>query len=82
MMGGNPKPAQKDHMSDWKDLIPGILNETGNLNNKQILWNLQRAANAMQSETGLDYWNTDEGQAELLRRLQADAKKPDDSTRS
>ena len=81
-MGGDPKPVQKDNMADWKDFIPGILNDAGNLNNKQILWNLQRAASAMTSRTGLDYWNTDDGQAELLRRIQSESKKPDDSTPS
>ena len=61
MREGDPKPAKMDNLVDWKDFIPGILNEAGDLNNKQVLWNLQRAAGIMKSRTGLDYWNTDDG---------------------
>ena len=77
MREGDPKPAKMDNLVDWKDFIPGILNEAGDLNNKQVLWNLQRAAGLMKSRTGLDYWNTDDGQAEILRRIHRESKPPD-----
>ena len=79
-MGGNPKPASEFKPGKWKDLIPGILNEIGSFTNDQILDNLRKAAGIMQDETHSDYWLTDEGQSELLRRIQARSESPPSAT--
>jgi len=50
--------------------LPGIINDAKNFSNKEILANLSRASNLMKNDTGADYWTSDEGQAELLRRIQ------------
>jgi hypothetical protein len=75
-MGGDPKPVMKDNLAEWKHVIPGIVNEAGNLSNDQILWNLKRAAGIMASQTGLNFWLSDEGQSELMRRIQMETEPP------
>ena len=79
-MGGNPKPVEtskaKDDIGEWKQLIPGVLKDSRNYTNAQVLANLKAAASAMQKRTGLDFWITDDGQAELLRRNQSEQGPP------
>ena len=75
-MGGDPKPVKEFMPGEWTQFIPGILNEAGNFTNKQILENLRKAAAVIQSKTWNDYWLSDEGQAELLRRIHAGSKPP------
>ena len=59
---------------EWEKLIAGILNDAKNFSNVQILENLKRTSALMQADTGIDYWTTGEGQSELLRRIQSEAK--------
>ena len=74
-MGGNPKPvAPNPDLSEWAALLPGILNDAKNFSNGEILANLARASNLMMNSTGADYWISDDGQAELLRRIQLESK--------
>ena len=87
-MGGNPKPADNPrpkpdgHMNtEWEKLIPGIMNDSKKFSNSEILLNLRKAANIIQRNTGIDYWTTDDGQAELLRRIQAESKPPPATSR-
>ena len=75
MMGGNPKPV-KDKNDDWQNLIPGILNKAGKLTNRQVLEHLGMAATSLRNSTGFDYWLSDAGQSELLRKIQDEAKPP------
>jgi len=73
-MGGNPKPvAPNPDLSEWAALLPGILNDAKNFSNGEILANLARASNLMMNSTGADYWISDDGQAELLRRIQLES---------
>ena len=70
-------PAQEPAaQANWRDFIPGILNDSKNFTNGDILANLRRAAEILNQETGLDYWITDEGQSELLRRVQSESQPP------
>ena len=82
MKGGNPKPASDLESDEWKKLIPSILNDIGNFTNEQILHNLRKAAGIIQGKTHSDYWITDEGQADLMRRIQASSKPPSSIARS
>ena len=75
-MGGDPKPVKEFEPGEWKNLIPGILDEIGNYTYSQVLDNLQKAANAMQSKTRNDYWLTDEGQSDILRRIHKRSRPP------
>ena len=75
-MGGDPKPVKEFEPGEWKNLITGILNEIGNYTNSQVLDNLQKAANAMQGKTRNDYWLTDEGQSDILRRIHERSRPP------
>ena len=79
-MGGVPKLV--DNLAEWQAVIPGIMNDAKNATNSQILANLQWAAEIMSRQTGLDYWVSDDGQAELLRRIQAEGKPPSSHPRS
>jgi len=74
MREDHPKPAQ-DHaaQAQWQDLVPGILNDSKNFTNGDIIANLRKAAGILQQNTRLDYWTTDEGQSELLRRFQSES---------
>ena len=76
MKGGDPKPVSEVETDKWKELIPGILGDIGNFTNLQILDNLRKAAGIMQGKTHSDYWITDEGQSDLLRRIQARSESP------
>ena len=62
--------------NEWEKLIPGILNDAKNFSNVQILENLKKAATIMQVSSGTDYWISDEGQSDLLRRIHAESKPP------
>ena len=65
MMGGNPKPvATQPDISESAKLVPGILTDANHFTNVEILENLKRASVLMKNETGVDYWTTDDGQAE------------------
>ena len=75
-MGGDPKPVKEFEPGEWKNLIPGILNEIGNYTNSQVLDNLQKASNAMQGKTRNEYWLTDEGQSDILRRIHGRSRPP------
>ena len=75
-MGSGPKPVKEFEPGEWKNLIPGILNEIGKYTNSQVLGNLQKAANAMLSKTRNDYWLTDEGRSDILRRIHERFKPP------
>lgn len=70
-MGGDPKPAEGID-ENWRKLIPGILNEAKDFSNTEVLQNLKKAAVLLQN----DYWLTDEGQSDLLRRIHADSRPP------
>ena len=72
MREDHPKPAQ----ARWQDLIPGVLNDSKTFTNADILHNLRKAAEIIQQNSGLDFWTTDEGQAELLRRIHAESSPP------
>jgi hypothetical protein len=52
------------------------LNEIGDYTNSQVLDNLRKAANAMQGKTRNDYWLTDEGQSDILRRIHERSRPP------
>ena len=69
-------------MGEWQKLIPGILNDSKSYSNKEILYNLRQAAGIIQQSSGIDYWITDDGQSELLRRIQADSKPPSSAPHS
>ena len=60
-------------MGEWKKLIPGILNGSKSCSNADILFNLLKAAEIMQQNSGMDFWTTDDGQSEVLRRMHADS---------
>ena len=75
-MGGDPKPVKEFEPGEWKNQIPGILNEIGNYTNSQVLDNLQKVANVMQGKTRNDYWLTDEGQPDILRRIHERSRPP------
>ena len=72
MREGHPKPAQVQ----WQDLIPGIINDSKKFTNADILHNLRKAAGILQQSSALDFWTSDEGQAELLRRIQSESSPP------
>ena len=61
-------------------MIPGILNKAGSLTNKQVLECLGKAATILHNESGLNYWISDAGQTELLRRIQDESKPPTTSS--
>ena len=75
MMAGVPKPVG-NQITDWREFIPNILNSSGKLTNKQVLEQLGLAAAALRRNSVMDYWNTDAGQAELLRRIQNESMAP------
>ena len=80
-MGGNPKPvATQPDLPECATLVPGILNDAKDFTNAEILENLKRASILMRDDTGADYWTTDDGQAELLRRIQLESKPPSTTT--
>jgi hypothetical protein len=69
-------------MGEWQKLIPGILNDSKSYSNAEILYNLRQAAGIIQQSSGIDYWITDDGQSELLRRIHADSKPPSSAPHS
>ena len=75
-MAGKPKPVEGIKDTVWTDLIPGILNDASGLTNDQVLANLKAAATVMQRQSGIDFWISDAGQAELLRRIRSERKPP------
>ena len=79
-MGGDPKPANQVNLNEWKDLIVGITNEAGNFSNADVLYSLKKAADMMQAKTHCDFWLSDDGQAELLRRIQSESAPPRSET--
>ena len=79
-MGGNPKPvALQTDISEWAKLVQGTFNDAKHFTDAEILENLKRASVLMKNDTGTDYWTTDDGQAELLRRIQLEPKPPSTS---
>ena len=67
-----PKPNSSEEV-DWLQYLPGILEDSKEMNNEQILANLKMVAEALAKKCRSDYWLTDKGQAELLRRAQEGA---------
>ena len=63
-------------MNDWQKFIPGIINDSKLLTNEQILYNLRKASEVISKGSGVEWWLTDDGQSELLRRIQASSKPP------
>ena len=72
-----PKPKSSAEMpGEWAKLIPGILNGAKTLTGKQVLANLMRAGEVLQQRHNTDYWMTDAGQQEILRRIQDQSTPP------
>ena len=72
-----PKPSDRQqardlHNNELDDLtktIPDIIVKADDSTNKTILNALRRAGEIPKSNRSCDYWTTDAGQAELLRKI-------------
>ena len=76
-----PKPSigQGTSASNVEALLnhlKGTLSSTSRSTSAEILDALRRASQAINNETKRDYWMTDAGQAELLRKYESTAKPP------
>jgi hypothetical protein len=69
-------------MGEWQKLIPDILNQLDKHSNADVLKCLRAAAILIQKKTNSDYWISDDGQAELLRRIQSSSAPPSSGTAS
>ena len=69
-------------MGERHKLIPGILKDSKSYSNAEILHNLHQAAGIIKQSSGIDYWITDDGLSELLRRIHADSKPPSSAPHS
>jgi hypothetical protein len=58
------------------DYLKSTLSKTSSSTNFEILDALKRAGEAMDRQSNIDYWLTDTGQADLLRRYEATARPP------
>ena len=72
-----PKPSDrkqardlhKNELDDLVKTIPDIIDKADDSTNKTILSALRRAGEILTSNRNCDYWTTDAGQAELLRKI-------------
>ena len=54
-----------------------ILENAGNCTNEEIIASLRQAAKVMSKKQMTEYWLSDDGQDELLRRIDERSRKPD-----
>ena len=71
-----PKPSNDLHVGALLKLLEQTLSSASNSSNAEILVALKQAGQALASSSNLDYWLTDAGQTELLRKYESDAKPP------
>ena len=67
-----PKPETQQGPSEYEQLmkhIPELLAKADGSTNSEILQSLRRAGDILKTTQQIDYWTTNEGQAELLRMI-------------
>ena len=67
MVSGKPGPPQ------WSNMLPEVIDDFKKLTDSQVLARLRKLVKASQEA---DFWLTDEGQAELLRKYEANERPP------
>ena len=76
-----PKPSDQrekkidKEITDLIEFIPGII-DTAKSNNAQVLDTLRRAEELLRKKRWADYWMTEDGQQELLKKAKERNKKP------
>ena len=80
MMAGKPKltkqePATKG-MGEFEKVIPKIMKDISKMTNIQILKELEETAKILDMQQKTKYWMSDDGQAELLRRIDHNSASP------
>ena len=53
-----PSDTRSTDSGEWRDLIPGMPNDSTKFTNAEILHNLYKAAGIIQQNSGIDYWTT------------------------
>ena len=75
-----PKPSYQSSAGEFNEVMNSMQDIIANVDersNAEILASLKKAANMMSMRDKAEYWLSDEGQSELLRRIDMRAKKPD-----
>ena len=78
-----PKPSyQRNADKEIKNLlenIPKILSGAFESTNELIIESIRRAGDILESRRSADYWNSEEGQQELLKKIEERNQRPPSS---
>ena len=74
------KDSHKNDSDDFMKTIPEIIDKADSSRNKAILDTLRRAGKILKSDRNSDYWTTDAGKAELIRKIEDRSRRPPSSS--